>query len=288
MPGEGVGRRLFKRAAATRSAPADATPPARAAAEARASLPSARFPPPSASPPTRPTSSAPWSLSSVDTRFSIRGTQEPPADLVLVQIDDVTFGQLQRQWPFPRSLHARLIDRLREAGAKAIAYDVQFTEPTEPARGQRADPTPSQRAGGVVLSTTEVDAARRTQRVRRRGRRCRQIGARAGNTVDPARPRRGAPAASPTRSTGPGELRRSPPPKRRPGSRSTATTLGGDGDAWIDYRGPPGTIRDRTPSRASCAGRCPTRRLPRQDRRRRRLGALAAGRPRDLDDRRAS
>ena len=42
------------------------------------------------------------------------------------------------QWPFPRSLHAQAIDRLHADGARAIVYDVQFTEPTTPARGQRA------------------------------------------------------------------------------------------------------------------------------------------------------
>ena len=45
-------------------------------------------------------------------------------------IDDVTFGELQQRWPFPRSFHARAIDRLSEAGAKVVAYDVQFTEPS--------------------------------------------------------------------------------------------------------------------------------------------------------------
>ena len=32
-----------------------------------------------------------------------------------VAVDDKTFADLQLQWPFPRSLHARVVDRLREA-----------------------------------------------------------------------------------------------------------------------------------------------------------------------------
>ena len=71
-------------------------------------------------------------LDSVDTRFAIRGVEDAPSDIVVVEIDDVTFNELQERWPFPCSLHGRLIDRLRAAGAGTIAYDVQFTEPTSP------------------------------------------------------------------------------------------------------------------------------------------------------------
>src|SRR5215213_1274335 len=71
-------------------------------------------------------------LQSVDARFEVRGKQEQPGDIVLVEVDDRTFSELGVQWPFPRSLHARLVGRLREAGAKVIAVDIQFTEQTLP------------------------------------------------------------------------------------------------------------------------------------------------------------
>lgn len=60
-------------------------------------------------------------------RFAIRGSQTPPADLVLVQIDDATFNDLGLQWPFPRSVHARVIQRISADRPRVIAYDVQFT-----------------------------------------------------------------------------------------------------------------------------------------------------------------
>ena len=41
-------------------------------------------------------------LSTVNTRFSIRGKQRPPANVVLVEIDSTTFDELGFQWPFPR------------------------------------------------------------------------------------------------------------------------------------------------------------------------------------------
>ncbi len=70
-------------------------------------------------------------LSSVDVRFSIRGEREPPPELVVVQIDDITFSELHQRWPFPRSLHARMMRTLKREGARVTAFDVQFSEPTE-------------------------------------------------------------------------------------------------------------------------------------------------------------
>ena len=70
-------------------------------------------------------------LDTVDARFELRGNQPPPADLVQVDIDDRSFDALDA-YPIPRRMHARVIDELNRAGAKAIAYDVQFTEQTVP------------------------------------------------------------------------------------------------------------------------------------------------------------
>jgi HD-GYP domain-containing protein (c-di-GMP phosphodiesterase class II) len=92
---------------------------------------------------------------SVTTRFAFRHVA-PPSGIVIVKIDDRTFGDLNRQWPFPRSLHARVIDRLHAAGAKSIVYDVQFTEPTTPTQDlalYRAIGA----AGDVTLATSESD-----------------------------------------------------------------------------------------------------------------------------------
>jgi adenylate cyclase len=68
---------------------------------------------------------------SVDARFKIRGEQKAPSNVVIVDVDDVTFHELLRRWPFPRAYHAALTDRLRKDGAKVIFFDVQFTEPSE-------------------------------------------------------------------------------------------------------------------------------------------------------------
>jgi adenylate cyclase len=95
-------------------------------------------------------------LDLVDARFSIRGEQETPRDVVVVEIDDRTFDELDESFPFKRSRHAEAIDRLSDAGAKLIAYDIQFTEPTRPPQ-DRALARAVARHGNVVLATTEVD-----------------------------------------------------------------------------------------------------------------------------------
>ena len=98
-------------------------------------------------------------LDTVDARFSIRGTEQPPDDLVIVKIDDVTFDDLNLRWPFPRSVHARAIDRISADGPKAIAYDVQFSQPSPNPKDDIALRNAISHAGKpVVLATTETDA----------------------------------------------------------------------------------------------------------------------------------
>jgi HD-GYP domain-containing protein (c-di-GMP phosphodiesterase class II) len=94
----------------------------------------------------------------VDARFSLRGHVPPPRDVAVVAIDANTFSMLRRQWPFPRGLHARAIEQLRADGASAIAYDVQFTEPSNSEHEDLALYSAVASAGNVVLATTEVDS----------------------------------------------------------------------------------------------------------------------------------
>ena len=52
----------------------------------------------------------------------------PPDDVVLVVIDEESLDRIGR-WPWPRARHAELLDRLREAGVRAVALDLIFAEP---------------------------------------------------------------------------------------------------------------------------------------------------------------
>ena len=72
-------------------------------------------------------------LSSVDSRFSIRGDDKPRSDIVLVLIDDTTLRQIPVRFPYPRSFHADVVNAINRDGPKAIAMDIEFRQPTKPA-----------------------------------------------------------------------------------------------------------------------------------------------------------
>ena len=69
--------------------------------------------------------------------------------IVLVAIDPHSIETIG-VWPWPRRLHADLIDRLESAGASDIAFDVDFSSPSDPAFDQ-ALVDALQRAGGSVV-----------------------------------------------------------------------------------------------------------------------------------------
>jgi adenylate cyclase len=90
-------------------------------------------------------------LSTVDARLSIRGDEAPHPDVVVVGLDEKTASAFGRP-PLPRSVHARVLDRLHAAGARVIAYDLRFQGPTRP-REDRALIDAVSRARPVVLAT---------------------------------------------------------------------------------------------------------------------------------------
>ena len=71
-------------------------------------------------------------LKGLDLLFALRGPLPPPDPIIIVAIDEPSMGEMGRQWPWPRSLHARLIQQLNKAGAKVIGFDILFAEPSEP------------------------------------------------------------------------------------------------------------------------------------------------------------
>jgi adenylate cyclase len=179
-------------------------------------------------------------LDSVDARFSIRGetsTGSPP--VAVVGIDDATFQDLDEPYPFRRSLHARVIDRLVDAGASAIVYDIQFTEPTETVEDNALIRAIEGARGRVVLATTEVNEFGETAVLGGEGS-LRSIGARAAHGSLPqdtdAVGRRFASTVSgiPSIAVAATEV--------ATGRRAARSWFREDGTAWIDYAGPPGTV----------------------------------------------
>jgi diguanylate cyclase (GGDEF)-like protein len=89
----------------------------------------------------------------------------PDSTVVLVLVDDRSLQALG-QWPWPRSTHARLLDRLSEAGVKRVALDLVLSEPDQ------ADPDNDarlaaalRRNGNTVLpvTTSSTDAGEMPQ-----------------------------------------------------------------------------------------------------------------------------
>jgi EAL domain-containing protein (putative c-di-GMP-specific phosphodiesterase class I)/CHASE2 domain-containing sensor protein len=72
-------------------------------------------------------------------------------DVVLVAIDNQSFRKVGR-WPWPRRYHARLTDRLTDAGAKRILFDISFVGATE-AADDEAFAQAVKRSGRVILAT---------------------------------------------------------------------------------------------------------------------------------------
>jgi CHASE2 domain-containing sensor protein/predicted Ser/Thr protein kinase len=170
----------------------------------------------------------------VDARFSLRGTQRVAPGIVLVAIDQDSLARLPR-FPFPRSRYARVIDRLHAGGAQVIAFDIEFNRPTA---DDNALFDAASRARPVVFATSVIDRSGRSEVLGGAHLR-RQVGALAGTT-----------AALPDSS---GVIRRIPYSVR--GLRSFAIVIAAlrtgrvldrepfaSGGALIDYLGPAGTF----------------------------------------------
>ena len=57
--------------------------------------------------------------------------------ITIIGIDEASFAQINKRWPWPRSMHAQLVDRLHAGGAAVIAFDMIFSEASEPAESTR-------------------------------------------------------------------------------------------------------------------------------------------------------
>lgn len=83
--------------------------------------------------------------------------------IVLVAINEESFEAMKLRWPWPRSIHAELLDRLARGGAAVVGFDVLLAEESDP-KEDLAFAEAIRRAGNVVLAAdftyTETHAAR--------------------------------------------------------------------------------------------------------------------------------
>jgi adenylate cyclase len=183
---------------------------------------------------------------SVDRRFAIHFSHrkvEPPRDVVVVGINDDTVNRFNnrrlrvRPNALPRSMFAGVIDRLHKDGARVIAYDIQFTSQTSREQDEALLDAVA-RAGNVVLATTQVNDEGGTN-VFGGDDVVREVHARVGNSNYP-----------------PGQIRRFAykvdklkgfplvTVERATGKTITPAEFGHHTFNWIDFPGPPGTVRE--------------------------------------------
>jgi adenylate cyclase len=63
-----------------------------------------------------------------DSYYRLQGKVDPGDRVVIVAADEKSMAEFG-QWPWPRRVHADIINRLTDAGAKAIALDILFSKP---------------------------------------------------------------------------------------------------------------------------------------------------------------
>jgi len=165
-----------------------------------------------------------------------------------VEIDDVTFQELDRRWPFPRRVHGQAVKQIAADGPRVIAYDVQFTEFTSEEDEFALLLAIDGADGKVVLATTEPNE-RGESKILGGDAVLKEVGARPGNGVllsDPGGVERRVPHTVDkleTLAVASAEVALG-----RQVSRDEFDAR--DDTAWIDYYGRPGTIKSLSFSRA--------------------------------------
>jgi adenylate cyclase len=76
-------------------------------------------------------------LDALDRLFRLRGPRPPVAPIVIVNIDEDSFDELDMAWPFPRALHGTLLEMIAAGDPLVIGVDLLFPEPS--VRGEEDD-----------------------------------------------------------------------------------------------------------------------------------------------------
>ncbi len=97
-----------------------------------------------------------WRL--YDLASELAATASPNPRIAIVGITDSDLAAYGRR-PWPRSMEARLVDRLHADGARVIALDLLFQEPSTPA-GDQALAAAARRAGNVIFAGYATLSAR--------------------------------------------------------------------------------------------------------------------------------
>ncbi|MEE9911818.1 MAG: adenylate/guanylate cyclase domain-containing protein [Deltaproteobacteria bacterium] len=77
-------------------------------------------------------------LKTLDLRMASRGVLQPGGETVIAAIDEKSVSRLGR-WPWPRTTMARLVNELKKGGARAVGFDIVFSEPDDSANLKTID-----------------------------------------------------------------------------------------------------------------------------------------------------
>ena len=87
--------------------------------------------------------------------------------ITIIGIDEASITALGKPWPWPQDVHARLVDKLAQARASVIAFDLVLADPNSEGGTELAESI--RRAGNVVLAAehafTETATVRQWRRV---------------------------------------------------------------------------------------------------------------------------
>lgn len=86
-----------------------------------------------------------------DARDNIR-SHAASGEVAIVEIDPRSLTQIAR-WPWPRRHHAKLVDRLAASGARLIAFDIDFSSPSDSGDDALFSEALRAEGGGVILAT---------------------------------------------------------------------------------------------------------------------------------------
>ena len=94
----------------------------------------------------------------LDLLFKLRGTRKAPTDVVVVSMGKGSADALnlpKEPYKWPRSLHARLVEKLSEEGAAVIVFDLSFTESHSDVEDKQFADSISNAANVVLLELIE-------------------------------------------------------------------------------------------------------------------------------------
>jgi two-component system cell cycle sensor histidine kinase/response regulator CckA len=100
-------------------------------------------------------------FSSYDSAYSwwrVTGAKSPKSDIVMLYLDEKSYADFEQPQnaPWDRAIHARLLNRLTDDGAKAVVFDIIFSDPGPNPDADDAFADAIKRNGKVVLAGERV------------------------------------------------------------------------------------------------------------------------------------